>query len=58
MKKADLVFFATPSGVASSLAEEFVQADFPVIDLSGIIACRQMFIKDGIKITCQAECFE
>ena len=35
MKKADLVFFATPSGVASSLAEEFVQADFPVIDLSG-----------------------
>ena len=35
MKKADLVFFATPSGVASSLAEEFVQADFSVIDLSG-----------------------
>ena len=35
MKKADLVFFATPSGVASSLAEEFVQADFPIIDLSG-----------------------
>ncbi|MFR4697237.1 MAG: N-acetyl-gamma-glutamyl-phosphate reductase [Streptococcus salivarius] len=35
MGKADLVFFATPSGVASSLAEEFVQADFPVIDLSG-----------------------
>ena len=35
MKKADLVFFATPSGVASSLAEEFVLADFPIIDLSG-----------------------
>ena len=35
MQKADLVFFATPSGVASSLAEEFVLADFPVIDLSG-----------------------
>ena len=27
MKKADLVFFATPSGVASLLAEEFVLAD-------------------------------
>ena len=35
MEKANLVFFATPSGVASSLAEEFVQADFPIIDLSG-----------------------
>ena len=35
MQKADLVFFATPSGVASSLAEEFVLADFPIIDLSG-----------------------
>ena len=35
MEKADLVFFATPSGVASSLAEEFVQAGFPIIDLSG-----------------------
>ena len=35
IEKADLVFFATPSGVASSLAEEFVQADFPIIDLSG-----------------------
>ena len=34
MKKADLVFFATPSGVASLLA---------------IIACQQMFIKNGIK---------
>ena len=28
MQKADLVFFATPSGVASSLAEKFVLADF------------------------------
>ena len=35
MQKADLVFFATPSGVASTLAEEFVLADFPIIDLSG-----------------------
>lgn len=35
MQKADLVFFATPSGVASSLAEKFVLADFPIIDLSG-----------------------
>lgn len=35
MGKSDLVFFATPSGVASQLASEFVAADFPVIDLSG-----------------------
>ena len=35
MQKADLVFFATPSGVSSLLAEEFVLADFPIIDLSG-----------------------
>lgn len=33
--KSDLVFFATPSGVASKLAQPFVKADFPVIDLSG-----------------------
>lgn len=35
MTKSDLVFFATPSGVASQLAQPFVEADFPVIDLSG-----------------------
>lgn len=35
MKKADLVFFATPSGVAKDLAMKFVGADFPIIDLSG-----------------------
>ena len=35
MAKSDLVFFATPSGVASKLAQPFVEADFPVIDLSG-----------------------
>ena len=35
MAKSDLVFFATPSGVASQLAQPFVEADFPVIDLSG-----------------------
>ena len=35
MERADLVFFATPSGVASQLAEDFVVAGFPVIDLSG-----------------------
>lgn len=33
--KGGFGFFATPSGVASSLAEEFVLADFPIIDLSG-----------------------
>ena len=33
--KSDLVFFATPSGVASKLAQPFVKADFPVLDLSG-----------------------
>ena len=31
MEKSDLVFFATPSGVASQLAQPFVETDFPVI---------------------------
>lgn len=35
MQQADLVFFATPSGVAKNMVEDFVAADFPVIDLSG-----------------------
>ncbi|MBF7093943.1 N-acetyl-gamma-glutamyl-phosphate reductase [Streptococcus sp. HF-1907] len=35
MAKSDLVFFATPSGVAKELSADFVKADFPVIDLSG-----------------------
>ncbi|AND79671.1 N-acetyl-gamma-glutamyl-phosphate reductase [Streptococcus pantholopis] len=35
MEKADLVFLATPSGVAKDLACDFVAADFPLIDLSG-----------------------
>ncbi len=35
MDEADLVFFATPSGIASQLVSDFVTADFPVIDLSG-----------------------
>ena len=58
IEKADLVFFATPSGVASSLAEEFVQADFLLLICLVIIACQQMFIKNGIKITCQENNFE
>lgn len=35
MEEADLVFFATPSGVAKDLVADFIAADFPVIDLSG-----------------------
>ncbi|MGT2907100.1 N-acetyl-gamma-glutamyl-phosphate reductase [Streptococcus dentiloxodontae] len=35
MNQSDLVFFATPSGIASQLAQPFVEAGFPVIDLSG-----------------------
>lgn len=35
MAKNDLVFFATPAGVAKELAPVFIEADFPVIDLSG-----------------------
>ncbi|UQS87297.1 N-acetyl-gamma-glutamyl-phosphate reductase [Nicoliella spurrieriana] len=31
----DAVFFATPAGVTSKLAKPFIDADFPVIDLSG-----------------------
>ena len=33
--ESDLVFFATPSGVAKDLVADFVAADFPVTDLSG-----------------------
>ena len=35
MRRADLVFFATSSGVAKDLSKDFVEAGFPVIDLSG-----------------------
>lgn len=35
MSEADLVFFATPSGIAKDYAHYFVEADFPFIDLSG-----------------------
>lgn len=35
MKRAELVFFATPSGISKEIATAFVDADFPVIDLSG-----------------------
>lgn len=35
MKKSELVFLATPSGVSKQLALPFIEADFPVIDLSG-----------------------
>lgn len=35
MKNSDLVFLATPSGISKKLAIPFVEAGFPVIDLSG-----------------------
>ncbi len=35
MQEADLVFFATSSGVSKDLAQDFIQAKFPVIDLPG-----------------------
>lgn len=35
MQNADLVFTATPSGVAKDLSQAFVSQDFPMIDLSG-----------------------
>lgn len=35
MKEADLVFLATPSGVSAALAQPFIEANFPLIDLSG-----------------------
>ncbi|MFZ1775787.1 MAG: N-acetyl-gamma-glutamyl-phosphate reductase, partial [Lactococcus raffinolactis] len=35
MTTADLVFFATPAGIAADLATDFIAADFPVVDLSG-----------------------
>lgn len=54
MKKADLVFFATSSGIAKDLADPFIQADFPVIDLSGdhrltTEAYREWYKKDPAK---------
>lgn len=35
MSSADLVFLATPSGLSKDLAGDFIEAGFPVIDLSG-----------------------
>ncbi|WP_165210120.1 N-acetyl-gamma-glutamyl-phosphate reductase [Streptococcus tangpeifui] len=35
IQNTDLVFFATPSGVAKEDSEIFVEHDFPMIDLSG-----------------------
>lgn len=35
IQNTDLVFFATPSGVAKKASEIFVEHDFPMIDLSG-----------------------
>lgn len=35
MAETDCVFFATSAGVTSTVAHEFIAADFPVIDLSG-----------------------
>lgn len=35
MATADLVFFATPSGIAKDLSAPFVAKNFPLIDLSG-----------------------
>lgn len=35
MQKSELVLLATPSGVAKELVLPFIEADFPVIDLSG-----------------------
>ncbi|WP_239254929.1 N-acetyl-gamma-glutamyl-phosphate reductase [Listeria ilorinensis] len=35
MAETDMIFFATPSGIAKLQAGPFIEADFPVIDLSG-----------------------
>lgn len=35
MAQADLVFFATPSGISKDAAQPFIEKNFPVIDLSG-----------------------
>ncbi|WP_086313525.1 N-acetyl-gamma-glutamyl-phosphate reductase [Enterococcus sp. 7F3_DIV0205] len=42
MKKSDLVFFATPSGISKELAKSFVEAEFPVIDLSGDFRLKEL----------------
>ncbi|MCD5001075.1 N-acetyl-gamma-glutamyl-phosphate reductase [Enterococcus saccharolyticus] len=38
----DLVFFATPSGISKDLVADFVQNDFPVIDLSGDLRLKNL----------------
>lgn len=35
MQSADVVFFSTSSGVSKDMAQPFIEANFPVIDLSG-----------------------
>lgn len=35
MKKADVVIFATPSGITSQWVNDFYAKDFPIIDISG-----------------------
>lgn len=42
MKKSDLVLLATPSGVSKELALPFINANFPVIDLSGDFRLKEL----------------
>ena len=49
MATADLVFFATPSGVAKELAKDFIAADYPVIVISGDHRLPLLFMKNGIR---------
>ena len=49
MRRADFVFFATSSGVAKDLSKDFVEAGFPVIDLSGDHRLSGNIYKNGIR---------
>lgn len=42
MGKSDLVLLATPSGISKELALPFIEADFPVIDLSGDFRLKEL----------------
>lgn len=44
IETSDLVFFATPSGISKEYAPVFIEADFPLIDLSGDLRLKE----DGV----------
>lgn len=56
MSTSDLVFFATPSGIANQLSKPFVETDFPVIDLSGDHRLSEKMYKKWYKKPSSSQC--